>query len=69
MDNEKILKIIESSHFNFLIGSGASRNYLDTLSNIESLLTDLDKESQESRSQKWFKVLEVSIKYWYYENA
>ncbi|NGM65430.1 SIR2 family protein [Sphingobacterium sp. SGR-19] len=46
MDNEKILKIIESCHFNFLIGSGASRNYLETLSNIEVLLTELDKEYQ-----------------------
>ncbi|WP_394660053.1 hypothetical protein [uncultured Chryseobacterium sp.] len=69
MNNEKIQKIIESSHFNFLIGSGASRNYLDTLSNIESLLTDLDKEPEESKSEKWFKVLEVSIKYWYYEKC
>jgi hypothetical protein len=69
MNNEKIQKIIESSHFNFLIGSGASRNYLDTLSNIESLLTDLDKEPEESKSEKWFKVLEASIKYWYYEKC
>lgn len=69
MNNEKIQKIIESSHFNFLIGSGASRNYLDTLYNIESLLTDLDKEPKESKIEKWFKVLEVSIKYWYYEKC
>lgn len=69
MDNEKILKIIESSHFNFLIGSGASRNYLDTLSNIEELLTDLENETQENKSQKWYKVLEASIKFWYYEKC
>lgn len=69
MDNEKILKIIESSHFNFLIGSGASRNFLETLTNIETLLTELDKESIESKSEKWFKILEVSIKHWYYEKC
>lgn len=69
MDNENILKIIESSHFNFLIGSGASRNYLETLSNIETLLTDLDKESNENKLENWYKVLNVSIKYWYYEKC
>jgi len=69
MDSEKILKIIESCHFNFLIGSGSSRNYLDTLSNIESLLSDLDKESQENKFEKWFKILDVSIKYSYYEKC
>ncbi|MWB94025.1 hypothetical protein GON26_06600 [Flavobacterium sp. GA093] len=69
MDNENILKIIESSHFNFLIGSGASRNYLETLSNIETLLTELDKESHEDKLEKWYKVLNVSIKYWYYEKC
>lgn len=69
MDNDKILKIIESCHFNFLIGSGASRNYLETLSNIETLLTELDKEPQEIKSKKWFKILDVSIKYWYYEKC
>jgi len=69
MDNENILKIIESSHFNFLIGSGASRNYLETLSNIETLLTELDKESPENKLNKWYKVLNVSIKSWYYEKC
>ncbi|GGE90882.1 SIR2-like domain-containing protein [Chishuiella changwenlii] len=69
MDNDKILKIIESCHFNFLIGSGASRNYLETLSNIETLLTDLDKEPNEVKSEKWYKILDVSIKYWYYEKC
>ncbi|QQU05051.1 SIR2 family protein [Myroides odoratus] len=69
MDNDKIQKIIESCHFNFLIGSGASRNYLETLSNIETLLTEIDKETQETKSKKWYKILDVSIKYWYYEKC
>lgn len=69
MDNDKILKIIESCHFNFLIGSGASRNYLETLSNIETLLTELDKEPEKIKSEKWYKILDVSVKYWYYEKC
>lgn len=69
MDNDEILKIIESCHFNFLLGSGASKDYLETLSNIETLLTELDKESLENKSQTWFTVLNVSIKHWYYEKC
>ncbi len=69
MDNDKILKIIESCHFNFLIGSGASRDYLETLYNIETLLTELDKESSENKSQNWYTILNVSIKKWYYEKC
>lgn len=69
MDNEKILKIIESSHFNFLIGSGASRNYLETLGNIEDLLTSLDRDLQNSKNEYWFKVLDTSIKYWYFDKC
>jgi len=69
MENEKILKIVESSHFNFLIGSGASRNYLETLQNIEGLLTDLDNESKENKTEEWYKLLEVSIKFWYYDKC
>ena len=69
MENEKIQKIIESCHFNFLVGSGASRNYLETLSNIEKLLTELDYDSREFKSENWFKLLNVSIKNWYYEKC
>ncbi|KAA2223288.1 SIR2 family protein [Chryseobacterium sediminis] len=69
MENEKILKIIESSHFNFLIGSGASRNYLETLGNIEDLLTSLDRDFQNNRNKYWFKVLDTSIKYWYFDKC
>lgn len=59
---EKIEKIIESCHLNFMIGSGASKDYLDTLSNIEELLTKLDtKKSNE--------VLEASIKYEYFNKC
>ena len=66
MDSDIIFKIIESSHFNFLIGSGASKNYLSTLYNIEQLLASLENESAVSHQEVWYKVLNVSIKHWYY---
>jgi hypothetical protein len=59
---EKIEKIIESCHLNFMIGSGASRNFLDTLSNVEELLTKLDTETENT-------VLESSIKYEYFDKC
>lgn len=40
----KTLKnLIQSSHLNFLYGSGLSKPYLDTLGNIEYLLTEVSK--------------------------
>lgn len=59
---EKIEKIIESCHINFMIGSGASKYYLDTLNNIENLLTKLESESNND-------VLETSIKYEYFDKC
>ena len=60
-DLEKIGKIIESCHINFLIGSGASRNYLDTLWNIEQLLTYIENEPASEEKI----MIETSIKYLY----
>jgi len=62
---EKIGKIIESCHINFLIGSGASRDYLDTLWNIEQLLTSLDNELESEEK----KLLEASIKESYFKKC
>ncbi len=67
MDIDRLQKIIESCHVNFLIGSGASRNYLDTLWNIEDLLTSLDQETD--RDSDSYKVLDTSIKYWYFDKC
>lgn len=66
MDFEQIKKIIESSHLNFLIGSGASMPFLGTLGTIEQLLTDLDrlKVDEEKRT-----VIEASIKKYYFDVA
>jgi hypothetical protein len=67
MDIDRLQKIIESCHLNFLIGSGASRDYLDTLWNIEILLTELDKIAD--RSSDSYKLLETSIRYWYFDKC
>lgn len=40
---KNLKQLIQSSHINFLYGSGLSRNYLSTLGNIETLLTELSK--------------------------
>lgn len=37
---KNLKQLIQSSHINFLYGSGLSRNYLSTLGNIEKLLTE-----------------------------
>ena len=58
MDDDKLKKIIESCHLNFLIGSGASRNFFDTLGNVENLLTELAKLPKSDHRD----VLEASIK-------
>jgi hypothetical protein len=67
MDIERLQKIMESCHVNFLIGSGASRNYLDTLWNIETLLTAL--EAEKDHDSEAFKILETSIRYWYFNKC
>jgi hypothetical protein len=65
MDNEKFKKVIESCHLNFLIGSGASRNYFETLGNVEQLLTDLYTHPQSNERD----IVEVSIKRDYFKKA
>lgn len=59
---DKIEKIIESCHINFMIGSGASKDYLDTLNKIEDLLTKLESENEKE-------ILETSIKYEYFDKS
>src|SRR5690554_192436 len=43
-EKEKLKKILDSSHINFLIGSGASMDYLQTLWSIEMLLSESNKQ-------------------------
>ena len=44
---DKLKNIIQSSHINFLFGSGLSCPYLKTLNNIETWLTDTNKIKKE----------------------
>jgi hypothetical protein len=65
MDHDKFKKIIESCHLNFLIGSGASRNYFATLGNVEDLLTELAKKPVGKEKN----ILETSVKKDYFDKA
>ncbi len=63
MDIEKLKNLIESCHLNFLIGSGASRNHLGTLGNIEELLTELANSKFDEEKKI---LLDATIKYQYF---
>ncbi len=62
---DRIRYILESSHINFLIGSGASKDYLDTLSNIEKLLNAIEEKPE--FKEKLF--IESSVKYAYFKGC
>ena len=49
MKIEQIKNIIESAHINFLIGSGVSRPYLNTLGGIETWLTELSNNPSDDK--------------------
>jgi hypothetical protein len=61
---EQFKKIVESSHLNFLIGSGASQPFLKTLGNIEHLLDELNNAEIEEDKKI---VIDASIKKYYYD--
>ena len=65
MEYEEIKKVIESCHLNFLIGSGTSVPFLGTLSDIETLLTDLSKKDSDDDRE----IVDASIKKHYYDVA
>ncbi len=72
MKYEDVKKVIESCHLNFLIGSGASKNYLDTLKGVEDALDSLDKKRGPSDSQnndEALRLIEISIKYFYFKKC
>ncbi len=64
---EKIKKILESCHINFLIGSGASTDYFETLNMVENLLTELN--SKIDRDSNEFIIIDCSIKYAYFHKC
>ncbi|MGF1926045.1 MAG: hypothetical protein ACQUHE_17855, partial [Bacteroidia bacterium] len=65
MNEDKFKKTIESCHLNFLIGSGVSRNYFETLGNVENLLTELAKQAHTDNRD----ILEASIKNDYFKKG
>lgn len=72
MKYEDIKKVIESCHLNFLIGSGASKPFLDTLTDIEKALDNLQKRvglKPEQNDNTVLKLIEVSIKNYYFEKC
>lgn len=72
MKYEDIKKVIESCHLNFLIGSGASKPFLNTLTDIEKALDNLQKKiglSEEQNDASVLKLIEVSIKHYYFKKC
>lgn len=65
---EKIKKILESCHINFLIGSGASTDYFETLNMVENLLTELN-DNQHFIDEDNFKIIDCSIKFAYFQKC
>lgn len=65
MNEDKFKKAIESCHLNFLIGSGASRNYFETLGNVENLLTNLSNQPKTDERL----IVEASIKNDYFKKG
>nr|DAN22113.1 MAG TPA_asm: protein of unknown function DUF4917 [Bacteriophage sp.] len=51
MKVERIKELIQSCNVNFLIGSGLSRPYLNTLGDIENWLTELNKEDNSPQKE------------------
>lgn len=52
MDLDKLKNTLQDSNLNFLVGSGLSVPYFSTLGNIETLLTDLEKDIVLSSDEK-----------------
>ncbi len=52
LDLKKLRKVIDSANINFLIGSGMSRDFLDVLNNVETVLSDPSKSDIEKLEKK-----------------
>lgn len=65
MENDEIKKVIESCHLNFLIGSGASAPFFETLGSIENQLTALAGKIGKLSDDEYV-VLDASFKQAYF---
>ena len=66
---EKIEELLESANLNFLIGSGASRPFLDTLQDIEKVMDAFDNKDgfgNDQTDQEILQIIEASIKHHYF---
>ena len=66
---EEIEKLLESANLNFLIGSGASRPFLDTLQDIEKTMEAFDKKDgfgNDKEDKETLNIIEASIKHHYF---
>ena len=66
---EEIEKLLESANLNFLIGSGASKPFLNTLQDIEKAMDAFDKKYgfiENQTDEKALKIIEASIKNHYF---
>jgi hypothetical protein len=67
MNQDRFQEMIQSCHLNFLIGSGCSMPFLKTLSNVESLLTEIDKN--ESLDAETRKLIKASVLKQYFDHS
>ena len=66
----EIKKVVQDCNLNFLIGSGLSGNYLSTLGNIESLLTELsDMKNTRNIDTDQEEIIRVSIYKKYFDEV
>lgn len=65
MDLKKLKNIVQSSHINFLLGSGLSRPYLSVLGQIETLLT----EAEDIKDEKIKEIVKTSLYAHYFRSV
>ena len=58
---EEIEKLLESANLNFLIGSGSSKPFLETLQDVEKVMDAFDKKDEFSAEQTYEKVLKKKV--------
>lgn len=68
MDYKTLINYIQTANINFLIGSGASRPFLETLGDVEVWLTELAKEG-DGLTEVQKKALRASIYKSYFDKA
>jgi len=63
---EEVVQVVQDGHINFLIGSGLNVPYLNTLGNIETLLSELEQKELERDKKRY---LEASIKKKFFDDV